>query len=568
MNIRNQSVSVFRILASMTALLFLNSLAAAQTDTQRWEGVLDVKVTKLRIQLELEFENGEFKKGTGISPDQGNARMPLDSFVVNGDQVEFKLKSVGASFQGKFADDGKKMVGKFTQGQSFDMEFSKLDGEFAVSEHVETWKGTLVAGPQEFDFLLKFYKDQDGTLSARLDSINEGLTDLQLELDRKDDQCNFELKSSMAQYEGTLNDARDRIEGIWKQGGGEFELAFEKTDLKTTAKPLRPQHPKKPYPYVAEDVSYENSKAKITLAGTLTMPKTGGPFPAVILISGSGPQDRDETIFHHKPFLVIADHLTKNGIAVLRFDDRGVGKSTGNFGESTSEDFAGDVEAGIEFLLTRDDIDKKQIGLIGHSEGGIIAPMIAARRADVAMIVLLAGPGVDGRQISISQSRAIAEAAGAGTDSLDKQDEFLTAVFKELDEEGTCSDEFIDELVKDDPDTRSVAEATIARLDSNWFKFFMNYDPVPALKKVKCPVLVLNGKKDLQVLVDLNVDAIESALRDGGNTSFETHKLDNMNHLFQETEGPGLMTDYGRLEETFSPKALAIISDWLKKVTN
>ena len=260
--------------------------------------------------------------------------------------------------------------------------------------------------------------------------------------------------------------------------------------------------------------------------------------------------------------------MTKNGIAVLRYDERGVGKSTGSFGEATSEDFAKDVEAGIEYLITRDDIDKKQIGMIGHSEGGIIAPMIAARRPDIAMIVLLAGPGVDGREIGISQSRAMAEAAGADTDALAKQEEFMQAVFNELDEKGECSDEFIDDLVKDDPDSRGVVEATIARVESKWFKFFMNYDPRPALRKVKCPVLILNGKKDLQVLVDLNVDAIENALKEGGNTNFETHKLDNLNHLFQETEGPGLMTEYGRLEETFSPKALDIISKWLTKVTS
>ena len=248
MKINRTTVFALKVATIFVAVFTLNCIATAQTETQRWEGVLDVKVTKLRIQLELEFEAGKFKTGKGISPDQGNAEMRLDSFDINGDEVEFKIKSVGASFKGKYADDGKKMVGQFTQGQSFDMEFNRVDGKFAVSEHVETWKGTLVAGPQKFDFLLKFYKEEDGSMSAKLDSVNEGLTNLQLELDRKDNQCNFELKSSMAKFEGTLNDGQDRIEGVWKQAGGEFELVFEKTSLDAKAEPKRPQHPKKPYP--------------------------------------------------------------------------------------------------------------------------------------------------------------------------------------------------------------------------------------------------------------------------------------------------------------------------------
>ena len=552
--------------AVLLAMLGCIVSVSAQSETQRWEGVLDVQIATLRIQLELEFEDGRFKKGIGISPDQGNARMKIDSLSVNGDEMEFEIKSVGAGFKGKFSDDRTRVVGKFTQGQSFDMEFKRVDGEFAASEHIESWKGTMEAGPQTFDFLLKFYREDDGSISAKLDSINEGLNGLKVELDRDQQKCNFELKVSQAVYEGKFNDDKDRIEGIWKQRGGEYELVFEKTDLNVQLKPNRPQHPRKPYPYLEEEVKFDNDKAGITLAGTLTIPKSGGPFPAVVLISGSGPQDRDETIFEHKPFLVIADHLTRNGMAVLRFDERGVGESTGNIAQATSEDFAEDVEAAINYLQTRDDINNNRIGMIGHSEGGLIAPMIAARRPDIAMIVLLAGPGVDGREIAISQSSAMARAAGAADADVERQEQFMTTVFDELDKKGEVTTEFVEQLVKDEPELRAAVVATIARVENEWFKFFMKYDPRPALKKVKCPVLVLNGKKDLQVLVDLNVDAIAGALKEGGNTRFAIHKLDNLNHLFQKTDGPGLVTEYARIEETFSPKALDIISNWLREV--
>ena len=557
----------FLLLAAIVAMLLVPvGIGTAQSTTEKWEGVLDVKVATLKIQLLIEFDGDSYKSGKAISVDQGNAEMKFDSFERDADTVKFKLKSVGAEFSGKYSEDRQKLVGKFKQGQAFDMEFRRVEGEFAKSEYFESWKGTLDSGVQKFDFRLKFFKEQDGSISAKLDSINEGAMGMKVELDRDDEKCNFDLKAAGASYEGKFNETKDRIEGSWKQGGGTMELVFEKTELNAQEKLNRPQHPKKPYPYIEEEVTFENKDASITFSGTVTRPKEGGPFPALILISGSGPQDRDETIFGHKPFLVIADHLTRNSMAVLRFDERGVGESTGSFPGATSEDFANDVEAAIEYLKTRDEIAKDKIGMIGHSEGGMIAPMIAARRSDVSMIVLLAGPGVDGREIGISQSRAMAKASGAAEESLQEQEELMSAVIDEIAENGECSEEFVDSLVKDGPDSRTDVEALIARMNDPWFKYFLKYDPRDALKKVKCPVLVLNGKKDLQVLVDLNVDAIAKALKEGRNENFETHKLDNLNHLFQETTGPGLVTEYGRLEETFSPKALDIISDWLLKI--
>ena len=326
-------------------------------------------------------------------------------------------------------------------------------------------------------------------------------------------------------------------------------------------------------PYKQEKVQFENSSDQVTLAGTLTIPDGSGPWPAMIMISGSGPQDRDETILDHKPFLVIADHLTRNGMAVLRYDDRGTAESTGTFGTATSEDFARDAESAISFLESRDDIRSDRIGLIGHSEGGVIAPMVAARNDKVSMIVLLAGTGVDGAMITVSQTRAMAAAAGTPPMFLDATDVFLKDI---LDHVMKHDEPIPTELVNSafekataDIENEAVrkmlepVKSGVGLMQTPWFRFFCRFDPATALKKVKCPVLALNGTKDLQVLADLNIDAIEAALKEGGNPDFEVHKLDNLNHMFQETSGPGLPGEYANIEQTFSPKALDIMTQWI-----
>ncbi len=561
-----------------------SALSAQETpkEKQLWQGTLDAKVVKIQLNFEVtRDEKGNFS-GVVISPDQGNAKLNISKMEVTGDDVIIEVASVPPStFTGKINADKDTISGTWKQGGgAFDFEIKRVQS-FTSAKHIESWKGTLVAGAQKFEFQLRIFQAEDGELSAKLDSFSENFVGLPVELTVDEQHLTFEVKISAGKYEGKFSEDKNRLDGHWSQRGQKLPLSFEKIDLKDTRKlgdAKRPQHPKKPYPYLAKEVSFENEPAGITLAGTLTLPNDAEDAPAVILISGSGAQDRDETIFEHKPFLVIADYLTRNGIAVLRYDERGVGKSTGSFSNATSEDFAKDVVAGIQYLKQQPEIDPGQIGLIGHSEGAMIAPMLAAQRDDIAWIVMLAGPGVDGAQIGVSQSRAMAEAAGAPPNIVDAQEKMLKQLFDVLmKSDEPLADEFVDDIMQqfeeglgeDKPpaEMRDALKQRLEAINNPWFRYFLKYDPRPVLARVSCPVLVLNGKKDLQVLVDLNVDAIEQALRDGGNESFEIHKLDNLNHLFQSTDGPGLVTEYGQIEETFSPVALNIICDWIQQQT-
>jgi pimeloyl-ACP methyl ester carboxylesterase len=345
----------------------------------------------------------------------------------------------------------------------------------------------------------------------------------------------------------------------------------------TTAKPAalnRPQEPKKPYPYNEEEVGYENMRDGVKLAGTLTLPRGKGPFPAVLLITGSGPQDRNESLLGHKPFLVLADYLTRQGIAVLRVDDRGVGGSTGSTPNSTTENFAADVMAGIEFLKICKEIDPKQIGLIGHSEGGMIAPLVAAQNGDVAFIVLMAGAGLTGEEILYKQGAMIMKANGASVDQLAKQRATQESMFKILKEEkdpAAAEKRLREELSKSlTEEEKKKAGQTIAvhiKLSNTpWFRYFLTLDPRPALRKVKCPVLALNGENDLQVSANENLREIEAALKAGGNNDVTIARLPKLNHLFQ-TSQTGSPNEYIKIEETIAPVALKTIGDWILKRT-
>lgn len=342
----------------------------------------------------------------------------------------------------------------------------------------------------------------------------------------------------------------------------------------------RPQEPTKPYPYYSEDITFQNTEANILLSGTLTLPKKDGIFPVVILITGSGPQNRDEEILGHKPFLVISDHLTKNGIGVLRYDDRGVGQSEGDFGTATSADFATDVESAIAYLKTRREIDKKKIGLVGHSEGGLIAPLVASRSKEVGFIVLLAGPGIRGDKLLLLQQELIARANGISeTDirrSIDNNSRLFEMLVESDDNQKLKTDltNSINEMLKNDAITaipngmtqEELVSQQVNQLSSPWMQYFMKYDPATTLEKVRCPVLAVNGAKDLQVPSKENLTAIKDALARGGNKNVTIKEFPGLNHLFQESK-TGSPNEYAEIEQTFSPMALGEITKWIKQQT-
>jgi hypothetical protein len=434
------------------------------------------------------------------------------------------------------------------------------------------WQGKLSVQGTELRIVFKI-KDTLG-LHATMDSPDQGGSNIPCDtVIVSATGLTIGMKSIGGQYEGTFTNDTS-IDGKWSQGGASFPLDLHRTEK--IAEVRRPQEPIPPYPYNEEDVSYPNPVAGTTLAGTLTTPKGNGPFPVVLLITGSGPQDRNEALMGHKPFLILSDYLTRRGIAVLRVDDRGVGKSTGKFAGATTKDFSTDVMAGIQFLKTRPEVDPKKIGLIGHSEGGIIAPMLAAESHDVAFIVMMAGTGVTGAEILDAQRALIYKAGGEPEESIKKETALYDKAYAVLASEpdsavaaGKLNELFHAEMKsnseKEDKElglSEDLIPVMIKELDNAWFRYFIAYDPRPALEKVTCPVLAINGEKDMQVPPDLNLPQIEKALKEGGNNHYTIKKLPGLNHLFQTCD-TGAPSEYAKIEETMSPLALQTMGDWI-----
>tara|TARA_R110002049_G_scaffold272291_1_gene449771 strand:+ start:1454 stop:2860 length:1407 start_codon:yes stop_codon:yes gene_type:complete len=438
------------------------------------------------------------------------------------------------------------------------------------------WNGLLHIPGSPLRLAINITKTANGFTST-LDSPDQGAFGIPV------DATSFEnttLKITVAnlgiQYTGEFAD--DTFKGIFIQGGMSLPLEFSRDKIdKTTAN--RPQEPKKPYPYYTEDVSFQNIEANITLAGTLTMPKKVGKHPVVVLITGSGPQDRNEEIVGHRPFLIISDYLTRNGIGVLRFDDRGIGQSTGDFASATSIDFASDVRSAVAFLKTRNEIDVNKIGLVGHSEGGMIAPMVAAESKDIDFIVLLAGPGISGGKLLSLQGRLIEKASGISEAKIKKSGEIrdkMIAMTIASEDLQTLKDDLRTYLKEEFQNTASKTllpqgisdeqfiSMQIDFMATPWMVYFLRHDPALVLAKVDCAVLAVNGEKDLQVPPKENLMAIDYALKKHGNRKVTVVEFPNLNHLFQECE-TGAPSEYGTIEETFSPVALEEIANWILK---
>ena len=426
------------------------------------------------------------------------------------------------------------------------------------------WLGALDVPPGVKLRIVFHVATSGNTLTATMDSLDQNARGIPVStVARNGSAIVLDMPDIGGKFEGQFDNNAATIAGTWSQGGNSFPLILTRVKDLSAVQLSRPQEPKRPYPYRHEDVTYQNPAAGIKLAATLTIPAGKGPFPAALLITGSGPQDRDEAIMGHKPFLVLADYLTRHGIAVLRADDRGIGKSGGDFASATSADFATDAEAGIVYLKTRSEIDRHKIGLIGHSEGGIIAPMVAARNRDVAFIVLMAGTGLPGARIVVEQVRMMNAASGMSGDKLAEttaRHREIVEIFKSEKDEAVFAQKVRERMTGKLTDAE--INMAIALGKGPWGRYFVEYDPAPALRKVTCPVLALIGEKDTQVSAAQNLPAIRAALQAGGNRDFETDELLGLNHLFQSAK-TGAPAEYGQIEETMSPKALDKIASWI-----
>jgi pimeloyl-ACP methyl ester carboxylesterase len=442
------------------------------------------------------------------------------------------------------------------------------------------WLGALdVGGGATLRLVLKITLDADNSLRAVLDSIDQGATNLRVDsIVRTGSGIRFEMKDLNAVYEGKIASDGAQFVGQWKQSQNALPLTFKRvTDVPTLR---RPQEPQKPYPYTEEEVVYENKQDNVKLAATLTIPRGAGPHPAIVLVTGSGPEDRNETVFGHKPFLIIADYLTRRGIAVLRADDRGVGGSSPGTALDTSENYALDALSGIQFLKTRKEINAKQIGLLGHSEGGMIVTLAASRSQDVAYVVMLAGPGVPGDELLSLQAALILKANGADDQliaSNRRLQQLMITILKEEKTDAAAERRLRSELpraIAEIPEegrkalgiTEAAMEGQFRMMMSPWYRYFLFYDPRPTLRQVRCPVLAIGGERDLQVPSKQNLPAIAEALKAGGNKDYTTLELAGLNHLLQ-TSRTGSPAEYVQIEETMSPKALEVIADWVIKHT-
>ena len=447
-------------------------------------------------------------------------------------------------------------------------------GSFNSQTITGTWHGLLDVG-QKLRLDIHITQETIG-FSGKLDSPDQGAKDIPAtKVEFSDGVLLFEVKNLGVSYSGTIKN--DTVVGTFTQGGFTTKLMLSREAV-VVKKANRPQEPKEPFSYIETEVKFENSIEKFPLAGTLTLPKGDGPFPAVILVSGSGPQDRNEEILGHKPFWIIADYLTTQGFAVLRYDDRGTGKSNGNFNSATSIELATDAESALDFLKSNPLINTDKICIAGHSEGAMIAVMLAAKRKDIHSVILLAGPAIPGGELLLKQQCLINKASGFSEKMNKSMQRFNGKIYKIVVEEKTLQtarpiiEKKIRQSLKNTKDKdlngysskEVLIQESVNQLCNPWMFYFIKYDPKSDLEKVNCHVLALNGSKDLQVPPKENLGAMELYIpKSEKNTVFK--ELPNLNHLFQECE-TGNPQEYGIIEQTIQPEVLKILGDWLKSI--
>ncbi|MDR2449188.1 MAG: alpha/beta fold hydrolase [Prevotellaceae bacterium] len=444
-----------------------------------------------------------------------------------------------------------------------------------------SWNGTLNAGGAKLRIVFHV-EEKSGAYTATMDSPDQGAKGIPVTaVEVNSNTINLKIDHLAMAYAGTLTG--NTLAGTFTQGGFSTSLNMERG---AAPEAKRPQDPQPPYPYYSENITFENKAAGITLAATLTFPKEGRHFPAVALISGSGPQNRNEEVvqFNHRPFLVLSDYLTRHGVAVLRYEDRGVAESGGNYKTATLDDFASDALAAVDYLRTRPEMNPGKIGLVGHSEGGTIAFLLAGAHPEIAYIVSLAGMSVNGDSLLRTQRRLLSLAQGIPDEAITLNEqliekttamighypaEFVAAHIDSLTERFWVAEKpLIERWKRVFPDTlsdealRKKIKTGLVQLSSTELRSLLQCDPSKALTKIQCPVFALNGEKDLQVPADMNLNHIEAQVK----SALKVKKYPGLNHLFQHA-GTGAIEEYAVIEETISPEVLEDIAAWIVQTT-
>lgn len=595
------SLLVLAVLALASSALPSSALPQPADPAGSWSGAIELPGAELGVVVVLELADGSWS-GTIDIPAQGLRGFALSDVAAGDGRVHFAMAGIPGepTFDGELSATGDAISGTFTQGpQSFPFTLRRTpaEAEPAEADAAETesaeerapappavpgegavgdWMGALDVGPMELRLALHVEAAEDGTLSAVLHSIDQGARIQVDTLVVEERAWRLTAGSIGATFTGTMNADGSAVDGTWSQGGRSLPLRLHRLAEPFTLS--RPQHPQPPFPYESREVSFRNEAAGIALAGTVVVPPGDGPFPAVVFVTGSGPQDRDETLVGHKPFLVLADHLARHGVASLRYDDRGHAESEGDHMGSTVADFAADAAAALAFLAAQPKIDRDALGILGHSEGGLTAPRVAASNAEVDFLVLLAPPGEPLDALVMRQARDTFRQRGIEEDLIDRAMAIEAENLALLADESRATDALAeklraraalrgerfsaDELALLGID-EAMVEAGISVSTTPWFRSLLREDSAVHLKAVKVPVLALIGENDVQVAAEINAPLIERALAAAGNDDYEVRVLPGLNHLFQHSES-GAVSEYALIEETFAPQALEIITDWIE----
>jgi alpha-beta hydrolase superfamily lysophospholipase len=440
---------------------------------------------------------------------------------------------------------------------------------FQAQNVIGTWSGSLEIQGMNLPIVFNITKTENG-LKSTMDSPKQGAKDIPVTSTKfENDTLSIVMQNLRLKYIGILE--KGKIDGTFSQNGMKMPMVLTRMEAGSSSL-KRPQTPKAPYDYSVEEVSFENPIEKNKLAGTLTLPPSKNQFPIVILITGSGSQNRDEEILGHKPFWVIADDFTKKGIGVLRLDDRGIGKSTEGIKNPTSANFATDISAAVDFLNKK---GYKNIGLVGHSEGGMIAPIAAVSNKNVKFIVSMAGPGIPIDQLMLLQTEAVLNANATSKENIDSALKLNTKIYAFIknytgqNKQKDLEEFLVSELKKEQQNLTEdqilkTAKTQAEEISNPWFSYFLKYNPDAFWSKLKMPVLAINGSLDVQVLAKQNLNGIKKSLEKAGNKNFEIKEFEGKNHLFQDAK-TGSVAEYGEIEQTIAPDVLNYMSSWILK---
>jgi len=540
-----------------------------------WMGNLKIDTgEEIRIAFNILQASDNKYSATIDVPDQGAFGLPVSLIEFDNNSLTIKSTAIGAAYQGVL--DPKEMLinGSFIQGDTTSLTMVPVD----LNSIEGIWVGPLeIEGGEVIRALFEITSDNEGTYTAEFGIPDQEAMGLPVEkIEYVQEMLNVEMKNFGIRYQGTLVDNGLSISGNFIQGDtvelvmARYGLMPELTIKKEVV--VRPQTPVAPYPYIAEEVIFNNDNANVELAGTLTLPDTEIASPAVILIHGSGRNDRNGTGFG--TFHLLADYLTRQGIAVLRYDKRGAGESTGDYGQSTTLDFATDVKAAIEFLKSDSRINPALIGLIGHSEGGVIAPLVASGSDEVAFMVLMAGLGQTFGEAASYMRTDYAKSIG----KTDKEATVIREWYSRFYDLARAENDTVQRQIKiheaynnlsdTDKEVISWNEDDITREVKGtywiWFHEALKLEPRKYLNESACPTLAITGEKDRQANPKENLPIIEKSLEEGICNDYIVVEMPGLNHLFQTAE-TGAVSEYEKIPEIMSPMALQTISDWINE---